>query len=369
MANVLGLVSYKIFPAKSGGQKNIAVFYKYFCAFHKLICVTIKDNDPSYANYIVLNTLSNSRLRYINVLYFFTLQRIIKSYKVTHLLIEHPYYGWLALLLKKFCRVKFVVHSHNIEASRFKSVGKWWWRIMLRYEKYIHQHADKTFCITEEDRQFMINYYKVNPQKCFVTTYGIEWNQPPGAQQRKEAKRFLQTKYSISQNSVLYFFNGRLDYPPNLEAVKIILNDINPILQSLQYEYKIIICGKNLPMEIQQLNAYNNIIYAGYVDDIDVYFKGTDIFINPIISGGGIKTKLVEALGYNLTSISTITGAIGVDEKLCNGKLLLVNDGNWQRFAIRMKEATLISASVDEKYFEQFCWKNIAKKTAKSMEN
>src|SRR5205085_6337654 len=107
----LSLVSYKIFPAKSGGQKHIAVFYKYFCAFHNLICVTVKDNDPSYANYPVLNILSNSAFRYINVLYFFPLRKIIKKNKATYLLIEHPYYGWLALLLKRFCKVKLIVHS------------------------------------------------------------------------------------------------------------------------------------------------------------------------------------------------------------------------------------------------------------------
>lgn len=47
MANVLSLVSYKIFPAKLGGQKGIAFFNKYFSEYHNLICVTVKDNDPT----------------------------------------------------------------------------------------------------------------------------------------------------------------------------------------------------------------------------------------------------------------------------------------------------------------------------------
>src|SRR5438045_9555446 len=90
MSNVLSLVSYKIFPAKSGGQKNIAIFYKYFSAFHNLVCVTIKDNDPAYAGYTVLNVLSNSKLRYINIFYFFTLRTFIKKYQISYLIIEHP---------------------------------------------------------------------------------------------------------------------------------------------------------------------------------------------------------------------------------------------------------------------------------------
>jgi len=71
MANVLSLVSYKIFPAKLGGQKGIALFNKYFSEYHNLICVTVKANDPALANYTVLNILTDSKLRYINVFYFF----------------------------------------------------------------------------------------------------------------------------------------------------------------------------------------------------------------------------------------------------------------------------------------------------------
>ena len=367
MSNVLSLVSYKIFPAKSGGQKNIAIFYKYFHVFQKLVCVTIRENDPSYADYTVLNILSNSSFRYINIFYFFTLKRLIKKYQITHVMIEHPYYGWLAILLKRSCKIKLVVHSHNIEGYRFKSVGKWWWRILLWYEKYVHKNADQTFCITEEDRQFMIQHFKVNPDRCTVTTYGIDWNRSPTSDERRNAKKFLKEKYSIPTECVLYFFNGALDYKPNLDAIKAIANKIIPLLKSSNLQYRIIICGKNLPAEMNELKEYAEIIYAGFVDDIEIYFKGTDVFINPITSGGGIKTKLVEALGYDLTAVSTVTGAIGVNEEICDGKLLLVKDDEWELFADRMKEAATNTGSIGAKYFEHFYWKNIARIAAEKL--
>ncbi len=71
MANVLSLVSYKIFPAKLGGQKGIALFNEYLSAFHQLICVTVIANDPAHASYQMLNILSDSRFRYINFFLFF----------------------------------------------------------------------------------------------------------------------------------------------------------------------------------------------------------------------------------------------------------------------------------------------------------
>ncbi len=366
MANVLSLVSYKIFPAKLGGQKGIAFFNKYFSAYHNLICITIKDNDPVYAEYKVLNILSNSKLRYINFFYFFTLSRLIKKYNISHFIIEHPYYGWLGFLVKKFCKVKLITHSHNIEAQRFKSVGKWWWRILELYEAYIYRLSDKIFCISEEDRNYMNHRLHVDLQKCSVITYGIEWDHPPDVKDKLQAKQHLENIHNIPAGAVLYFFNGTLDYIPNFAAVKNILKDINPILLLSDLNYKIIICGKNLPLQMNELKEYRdkNIIYAGFVDDISIYFKGVDVFINPITDGGGIKTKLVEALGYDLAAVSTFNGAIGVDQQLCNGKLLLVKDNNWKLFADKMKEAKDISSSITGKYFKHFYWPDIAKKAA-----
>ncbi len=230
----------------------------------------------------------------------------------------------------------------------------------------VHRNADFTFCITEEDRQYMIKYFKIDKSKCTVITYGIDWNIPPTRHEKLFARQFLQNKYSVGENTTLYLFNGTLDYLPNLNAVKAIVNNINPALRSSPFNYKIIICGKNLPKQMNELKEYadKNIIYAGFVDDISVYFKGADIFINPIQDGGGIKTKLVEALAYDMNVVSTTNGAIGVDEKLCDGKLILVKDNEWQMFAEKMKEATQIYSVTPAKFFDQFYWENIAEKAS-----
>ena len=107
MPTILSLVSYKIFPAKLGGQKGIALFNEYLAKETNLICATVKSNDPAFAKgYSMLNVLSNSSFRYINPFYFFTISKLIKQYQVTHLLLEHPYYGWLGILLKWITGVK-----------------------------------------------------------------------------------------------------------------------------------------------------------------------------------------------------------------------------------------------------------------------
>ena len=366
MANVLSIVTYKIFPAKLGGQKGIALFNQYFSKQHNLFCFTIKDNDPSLASYKVFNLLGNHRLRYINIFYFGLIKKIIRENNITHIICEHPYYGWMALLLKYFCRVKVIVHSHNIEAERFKTVGKWWWKILWHYEKFIHSKADFTFCITAQDREYFYNNYKIPYQKSAVITYGISWNTIPSISEKLEVKNQILNKYSLSAETHLFLFNGTLNYGPNLDAVKNIVEKINPLFIKKNIPYKIIICGKGLPVEINELKDYSdqNIIYAGFVDDISIYFKGVDVFINPVTDGGGIKTKLVEALGYNLNVVSTFNGAIGVEENICNGKLLLCENQHWQGFADKMQMAINIDQSISTVFFDHFYWENIARKAA-----
>ena len=98
-----------------------------------------------HAPYKVINVLSNSSLRYINIFYFGMIKKIIRQNNISHIILEHPYYGWLAILLKNFCKVKLIIHSHNIEAERFRTVGKWWWKILWHYEKFVHSQADLPF--------------------------------------------------------------------------------------------------------------------------------------------------------------------------------------------------------------------------------
>ncbi|MDQ6904344.1 MAG: glycosyltransferase family 4 protein, partial [Bacteroidota bacterium] len=208
--------------------------------------------------------------------------------------------------------------------------------------------------------------YKINAEKTAVITFGISWNAIPSIFERDAAKKTLLNKYSIADDEVLFLFNGAFDYQPNLDAVKNIIDKINPLFIRENVAYKIFICGKNLPAEMDELKKYKdkNIIYTGFVDDISIYFKGTDIFLNPVTDGGGIKTKLVEAIGYNLNAVSTLNGAIGVEEDLCNGKLLLCENIDWQGFSNKMKEAINIGKSTDETFFEKFYWDNIAQKAA-----
>jgi len=354
-----------------GGQKGIALFYSFFSKKVPLTLVSTKNNAAPVnlqAEFIAL--LSNSAIRYINPLLFFYIKKIIKERQSTHLLIEHPYLGWLGWLIKKICGVQFIVHSHNIESIRFKSTGKWWWKILWYYERWSHQNADINFFITDEDRIYAIQHFSLNEKCCHTITYGFDLQNPPTKEDKKIAKEILIRKYNIPTPNTIILFNGTLDYKPNQNALDNILNQINPLLdRNNQFKYTILICGKNLPESYQNLQAFENknIKYAGFVDDISLYFKGSDIFINPLTDGGGIKTKLVEALGYNLYCVSTMNGAIGVPEKITNCRMHVVRDNDWDNFSEAIILADHENTSINQEFYTYFYWGKIVEKAYLSL--
>jgi glycosyltransferase involved in cell wall biosynthesis len=156
-----------------------------------------------------------------------------------------------------------------------------------------------------------------------------------------------------------------LNYQPNLDALKIILEEINPqLLQRAAFKYKIIICGKNLPDEFRELDPYRNknILFGGFTEDIGTFYKASDLFINPVIKGGGVKTKVVEAIGYGTTVISTVTGSSGMIREACGEKLVTVSDKDWKSFVTAIIENTGVETRTPSSYYDHYYWGNIVNK-------
>lgn len=368
MIKVLSIAPYRYLPVTTGGQKNIALFYKYFSAHVNLTCVTVRNNNTdSEGNYTILPLLSTSAFRYINLFYFFTIKRVIKQQEITHIMLEHPYYGWLGYLLKIFLKVKLIIHSHNIEGLRFKSLNKWWWKILWRYEKKIHAIADLNFFITEEDKEYAITHFKLSPQKCALLTYGTEQASAYTQEDKKAAKNVLCKLYNITETKPLLLYSAALGYGPNRQGLDTILNKIAPLLRQQNIPHNIIICGGGLPAAYNYLSGYKekNIIYAGFVEDISLYYKAADIFLNPISEGGGIKTKLVEALAANATAVSFKTGAIGVPPNITGNKLFTADDNDAIAFVECLQTGlNSIYEDVPKAFFDHFYWERIAEEGA-----
>lgn len=347
-----------------GGQKGIAIFCKYLGAQNELTAVSVKDNKIDLAEtYKMIPLFSKKRIRYLNPFYVFSIKKIIKKNNIKNVITEHPYMGWMGWYLRKKLGVKWFVHSHNIEFERFRTLDKQWFKLLKKYETWSYKKADAVFFKTNEDIQFAVGNKMVKKENAILVPFGIEMEEMPS--DRKEQKKKIYAQYNIPEEATLLFFNGALDYKPNTDALSFILNDINPLLlQNNFFNYRILICGRGLPASFNDLKNHTdkNIVYAGFVNDVIPYFKASDIFINPVITGGGVKTKIVEAIGYGITVISSITGAAGIEFSVCGQKIKAVHDTDAGAFVSAIIQAKNAPANTPPSYYNYYFWANIVKK-------
>src|SRR5690606_11031220 len=121
----------------------IAEFNQYLSGYHKLYCLCSKNNEPSgKESYDVLPLLPNNKGQIVSPPAWNIINRKIRQLGITHIILEHSYYGLAGVFLKKTLPVKLVVHAHNIESKRFRELGKWWWQILWFLEKFTHRKAD-----------------------------------------------------------------------------------------------------------------------------------------------------------------------------------------------------------------------------------
>jgi glycosyltransferase involved in cell wall biosynthesis len=240
---------------------------------------------------------------------------------------------------------------------------KWWWKLYHAYEGWIHRRAQHNFFISREDRDFAIEAFHVKPDSCSVITYGVEEKKIKGE------KTQLKKNIGIGAEQTMLLFNGTLDYKPNHDAVERIIDFIEPLLRKKIPDFVIIITGNRAPDDLlKKMNSASHLQFHGYVDDPDLYYQAADLFINPVSNDSGVKTKVIEAIANHCTTISTLSGASGIEIELCSNKIFTVPDGNFELFTDCIAERLQKPAGETPKmFFEAYNWKNITAKAAEKI--
>lgn len=360
MYKVLSLVTFRVYPTLMGGQKGVALFYKYLGNHAQIVIVASSDNLLDHP--AVLNKLYRNKLIIFNLFKLKWLKQVAMSEKPDVIIAEHSYPGLFTFLLHKATGIPFIIHSHNLEFKRFKEMNRRWWKWYFQYEKWVHKKAGHSFFISEDDRKEAIDLFKLDQNQTSVITYGVEKG---SILSREKARSIL----GLHPEEIIILFNGTLDYKPNLDAVLNILEKINPVLRSHLFQYKIIITGNRASAElISKMKRDSNIQYAGYVENIDLYYQSANIFINPVTNNTGVKTKVIEAIANHCQTISTVSGASGLNTNVCGNMLHIIEDHNWHHFIEKI--LSLCQANKEntpEIFYDTYSWTNIVIKADKEI--
>ena len=104
--------------------------------------------------------------------------------------------------------------------------------------------------------------------------------------------------------------------PHNIKAFEWFLTTVYPLLSK---SIKICVVGQ---INESFNDSYSNIIKIPFAEELDSYYKKARIAICPMLSGTGVKIKVVEALSYGLPVVCNTRGVDGLLNKVDNGCLV-----------------------------------------------
>jgi glycosyltransferase involved in cell wall biosynthesis len=105
-------------------------------------------------------------------------------------------------------------------------------------------------------------------------------------------------------------FTGTLRWPPNAEGLRWLLTEVWPGVRRRIPEAKLLVVGAGIPDDARAL-ADDSVEITGRVPELAPYFARASVVVIPILSGAGIRLKILDALASGRGVVSTRMGAEG----------------------------------------------------------
>ena len=105
-------------------------------------------------------------------------------------------------------------------------------------------------------------------------------------------------------------FLGGYAHKPNVEAVQFFCTEVMPVLTEQMPDIVFRIYGSKVPDEFKILES-NNVEVVGFVKDIDDVYQQARVFVSPLLSGAGLKGKVIDCMASGLPSVMTSVSAEG----------------------------------------------------------
>lgn len=120
-------------------------------------------------------------------------------------------------------------------------------------------------------------------------------------------------------------FVGSMDWRPNQDAVRFLLDEIWPTLTRHVPGIHLTLVGRRPPRWIiERCAREDGVECTGTVADVRPYMERASVIVVPLRIGGGSRIKILEAMSAGKAVVSTTVGAEGLD--LTPGRHLLVAD-------------------------------------------
>lgn len=115
----------------------------------------------------------------------------------------------------------------------------------------------------------------------------------------------------LSTGSLQLYHVGSMDWQPNVEAVEYFIQDIWPVIHSNHPDVSCHFAGRNMAANLRSQHKPPLHVH-GELASVADFAADKQIMLAPLLSGGGMRIKIVEAMAMGKVVLSTTIGAEGI---------------------------------------------------------
>ena len=221
--------------------------------------------------------------------------------------------------LRAHSSAKLSMRAHNVEYKLWERAAiadanplkRWYIGIqsgrLRAFEAYAMGAVDLVLAISQEDDRFI---HELQPR---ATTIIV-----PAGMDIDENKPVVQPK------ELSFFHIGALDWLPNLQGLDWFLKEIWPRVHEAFPDIRFHIAGKKMPSQFYNFASQNVIAHGEVPSSVD-FINSYSVLLSPMISGSGVRIKIIEAMAMGKVVLATAVSAEGsgaIDDR----DLLIAND-------------------------------------------
>jgi glycosyltransferase involved in cell wall biosynthesis len=172
--------------------------------------------------------------------------------------------------------------------------------LVRRFERLAYKRFHRVVVVSEEDRRALLEVRSDLPIEVIpngVDAVAYDWDGSP-------------------RDRNLILFTGVMTYGPNVAAAEYLARRILPRVQQTNPSARLALVGRNPAPEVLVLAGLPGVEVVGEVPDMRPWLSRAGVFACPMLTGTGIKNKLLEAMANGLPCVATPRALQGLSARV-----------------------------------------------------
>lgn len=269
------------------------------------------------ALYALLSGESYHVLRYRSDAFAAKLEEVLRNNTYDVVLVEGLFLTLYVPLIRRLSTARVVLRAHNVEHCIWQQMANgcrvplkrgYLRHLALTLRHYELEHIndyDAVVCISPVDADLL------HRNGCRRPVTSIPFGISPEPLEH------------IDVEPASLFHLGSMDWMPNLEGIDWFLQQVWPRLHREVPQARLYLAGRKMPQRLLDCQT-EGVSVVGEVADAMYFIASKQINIVPLLSGSGIRVKIIEAMSAGKTVVTTSAGAQGIEAR--DGEHLLIAD-------------------------------------------